>query len=268
MITTGGIFNVLNISKGSSIFPSGGGEITFVDGDTVISFSANSTLTVYEPTTIQHFLIGGGGAGAIGNSADEGQGAGGAGEVLSGYTTLSAGTYAITIGAGGTNWTSGTSSSIGSSLIARGGKTPTGNGANGADGYNGFVGGGGVEIRFAGSNAYGHGGGGAGSTQNGQQALLIDPEYGAFGGSGTTTNIRGYSEQFAGGGGGGITITDGDIATGIGVFGGGNGTVLDINTNIQATSARVNSGAGGGGSKDIGYGYGGSGIVIIRYLTV
>ena len=266
MLSTGGIFNSLNTSHGSPIFPSGG-DITIVDGDIVMSFSANSTLTVYEPTTIQYFLVGGGGAGAIGNSDGEGQGGGGAGEVLSGYTTLSAGTYTVTIGQGGTNWTSGTSSSIGSSLIARGGKTPTGIGANGADGYNGFVGGTGTEINdIGGGLLLGFGGGGAGSTGNGQEAVLTEPDYGGYGGSGTTTSIRGVIEYFAGGGGGGVVSSSGDVGTGLGVFGGGNGCVLDSNTDINATNARVNSGAGGGGSKVIGpYGQGGSGIVIIRF---
>jgi len=267
MISIGGIFNLLSTSKGSSMFPSGGGEVTTVDGDTVISFSADSTLVVYQTTTIQYFVVGGGGSGVVEmKDFGDGMSGGGAGQVLSGYTTLSPGTYTITVGAGGQSKQSGTSSSIGSSVIATGGLAPAGVGLTGGASGNGFSGSLGTDydnITYA-PYTYGYGGSGAGSTQNGTPGTLPD---GGFGGSGTTTNIRGYSEQFAGGGGAANIDTRpaAQLTAGIGVFGGGNGYLQDSDTTTNATNGRANSGGGGGASKTSSFGKGGSGIVIIRF---
>jgi hypothetical protein len=270
MISVGGIYNTLSTSKGSSIFPSGG-EISFVDGDTVISFSANSTLTVYEPTTIQYFLVGGGGSGAYQmNTYGQDCGGGGAGEVFSGYTTLSAGTYTITIGAGGESGTSGGTSSIGSSLLAKGGNAA--GGLKGGNSGNGFAGAldsppGYDNVTYS-PYIVAIGGSGAGSTQDGIPATSGGDFSGATGGAGTTTSIRGFSEQFAGGGGGANIDTrpGAQRYVGLGVFGGGNGYLLDSDTTLNATPGRVNSGGGGGASRNsVANGRGGSGIVIIRF---
>jgi hypothetical protein len=239
--------------------------------------------------TVEYLVVGGGGcAGANGG------GGGGAGGVRVGTYTVSAASYPIVLGAGGTP--------TNVSGVTRGGS-----GGNSSVFGTTAVGGGGGASRDGGGAGYssaggsGGGGGGGGSPQNGKGSATGG--YGNDGGNGTT-DLGGSS---AGGGGGGYASAgtggaskqggnggDGYWSSISGVYtgyaGGGAGSGMDYNSfggkagTVQAgaggggpqNSSRVgrpNSGGGGGSlatglnSGDSGGGDGGSGIVIVRYVV-
>ena len=254
--------------------------------------SSGNFVVTGNATDVQYLVIGGGGGG----TANGGGGAGAYRE--SGVSTgdsaisLTAGTYAITVGAGGSGNDSGSpsgnndgSSSIFSSITSEGGGS--GGQQNGGSGgactiggsNNGSGGGGGGEYSggaCAGgaSGAYGNaggsgnatspagaggGGGGAGSAGTNASNSLA----GGNGGNGLASSITGSSVTRAGGGGGGTWQTSGEGSGGSG--GGGEG--LNRNGGGGTTHATANTGSGGGGKWDSGSaGNGGSGIVIISYV--
>ena len=288
--------------KGYGIAVATGGTIT-TDGDyKVHSFTSNGTfevtsITNTDPTLtgaataeIEYLIIGGGGAGA-GNSTSAnvgGAGGGGAGAYRPGSALLTAQTYAIVVGAGGTGTTyaalpegdpGDNSSAFG--ITAEGGD------AGGAYGYsvtnysnNGSGGGGqgksdnsahagGTGGQFGNDGGDGHAGGTAGQPNygagggGGSSAVGADGSgsAGGAGGAGTASSITGSSETRAGGGGGSTRNNQGTQGTGSG--GGGDAG------QSQGGNASANTGAGGGGAHHSGAtstgGDGGSGIVIIRY---
>jgi len=260
-------------------------------------------------------VAGGGGGGSNWCGAWGGSGGGGAGgfrESKSGvdtYTaspiegsspiTVTATTYPITVGAGGTAGVAGPapagsgSNSVFSTITSSGGgfgqnKTPapqpnSGDAASGgsAGGESAPSGGprggnsppvspaqgspGGMTVAPAGGPAYSSGGGG-GATASGQQNNPVST--GGNGGAGASTSISGTSVAYAGGGGGGAAIENGVQPSGAGTGGtggggnGGNGTT--------GSAGSTNRGGGGGGSgatspSGRAASAGGSGIVIIRY---
>jgi hypothetical protein len=239
-----------------------------------------TTFTTTTSETFEYLVVAGGGGGGVGG----GGGGGGAGGVLSGIITLSAGSYTITVGAGG-NGTAGNqpgfdggSSSISTLVVATGGgggggeASPngrnggSGGGQNGRSGTNG--GAGIVGQGFAGASyrteygAVGGGGGGGGGGGNG-----------TTGGIGISSNITGTTKYYAGGGGGGGAAGQaGDVAAGgilyvqNGTYGGGNGARAGNKPDF--TDAVANTGGGGGGMEGINSssGSGGSGIVVIRNI--
>jgi hypothetical protein len=257
---------------------------------TPITFTSVGTTTfTFTPTvsdTIEYLVVAGGGGGGCGG----GGGGGGAGGVLRGTRTLSAGSYNITVGAGG-NGTAGNqpgfdggSSSI-STLVSTlhvatggggGGGWVSPNGRNGGSGggqnaRNGGTNGGAgiVGQGFAGASyitaygAVGGGGGGGGGVGNGTR-----------GGIGISSNITGTTKYYAGGGGGGgATGQSGDVAAGgilyvqNGTYGGGNGARAGDKPDF--TDAVANTGGGGGGveGSNSSSGSGGSGIVVISYTS-
>ncbi len=82
----------------------GGDTVVQLEGshDIVHTFARSGTFTLSAPATVRYLVIGGGGAGGAntgtgGNAA----GGGGAGGFLTGTTNLAAGSYTITVGAGG-----------------------------------------------------------------------------------------------------------------------------------------------------------------------
>ena len=288
--------------KGYGISVATGGTIT-TDGDyKVHSFTSNGTfevtsITNTDPTLtgaataeIEYLIIGGGGAGA-GNSTSAnvgGAGGGGAGAYRPGSALLTAQTYAIVVGAGGTGTTyaalpegdpGDNSSAFG--ITAEGGD------AGGAYGYsvtnysnNGSGGGGqgksdnsahagGTGGQFGNDGGDGHAGGTAGQPNygagggGGSSAVGADGSgsAGGAGGAGTASSITGSSVTRAGGGGGSTRNNQGTQGTGSG--GGGDAG------QSQGGNASANTGAGGGGAHHSGAtstgGDGGSGIVIIRY---
>jgi|9_EtaG_2_1085328.scaffolds.fasta_scaffold08029_2 hypothetical protein len=228
----------------------------------------------------------GGGAGAGGLRTSYGLTSGG-GSSAESDITLAAGTYTITVGAGGTGavgYSTTTPTSGGNSSIAASGLTTitsTGGGrggmynhVNGAPEVGGSGGGSGGESnasnnpaagtanqgfaggQYTGSNFHGGGGGGASEAGNTDAA--------GEGGDGLSVAITGSAVAYAGGGaGGGI----GGTTTG-GTGGGGNSAVGagDVSGSAGSTNTGGGGGAGGDGGSSQG-GAGGSGVVILRMNT-
>jgi hypothetical protein len=232
---------------------------------------------------------GGGGAGGYITSL----GTSGADSSAVSKITVTAKTYNIVVGAGGTSivsvserGNSGTNSEF-DTIIALGGggggifssSSPNFNGINGGSGggagtnttnntsgtpgsgtaNQGRNGGSGAGV--AGSDAAGGGGGGASNTG----ANAANLRTGGNGGNGLANLLRTGSNETRAGGGGGSGGDGGSSAVkGLGgAGGGGNGGRFQE----DATSGTVNTGSGGGGtpSSRTTTGAGGSGIVVIRY---
>jgi hypothetical protein len=269
------------------------------------TFTSNGTFevtTVGDATgdrnQVDYLIIAGGGAG--GNGTNSGGIRGGGGGGAGGYrttngtsgnnssarskVTVTAQSYSIVIGAGGTvadseNVTgdSGSASTgLGVSTVGGGGgaKDQTvgvsgGSGGGAGSGNNSAVSGGSgtADEGTAGGNVVsgdfgnsGAGGGGAGQVGGNTQ---FDTQAGN-GGNGLANLIRtGSNETRAGGGGGGGSVT----ATGVGGTGGG-GNGYNQNTDTASTPGTTNTGSGGGGGRFAAgdrASNGGSGIVVIRY---
>ena len=251
-------------------------------------YKSNGTLTVTQGGLVEYLVVAGGASGAVSNTAND-VGAGGGGGVLESCDggTIDAGSYAITIGAGGaTNsgteraGNNGSNSSIGSLAIAIGGgagqyRLTAGNsggcGGGAGDAYTGTY------ESFPGDPTLGQGfrggggratGGGAGGGAGGPGAHGSTT---ANGGVGRTTTIitttiataesvgevSGGLLYFAGGGG----SSPGSLG---GLGGGQPGAPIDQ----RGTNAPANTG-GGTGNADVNQGapyagVGGSGVVIVR----
>ena len=293
-----------------------GGTITTVDTNfKVHTFTGPGTFTVCSvgnaagSNTVDYLVIAGGGAGGSA-AVSEGGGGGGAGgyRESSGAASgcysrsplgacvsalpVSATSYPITIGAGGTAKSAGGgpgndgNNSIFSTITSAagggaGGQTPSpgsrsgGDGGSGGGATNNASGGSGNTPSVSppqGNNGgpaapipsntpvqY-FGGGGGGATSAG-----ISGSVGvANGGAGGTSSINGTPTGRGGGGGGGANSSPNSPLIGSGTSGGGNAGSI----NGTGSCATANTGGGGGGgsgpSAQAG-GNGGSGIVIIRY---
>ena len=232
------------------------GSTSATDGSyTVASFTTSGTnVGSFKVNTGQYILcdiliVGGGGAG--------GGGGGGGGGIL--YLTnqpITAGTYNISVGAGGGSGTAAQSSSIGPLYTVPGGSSGTAGNINSGP-----------------SGAGNPGGGGGNYVANGN---------GADGGNGGTYNITGVNVTFGGGGGGGGgNPSKGGNGGNGGTGGGGGGGGTGGGGGAGGTGGLVNGGnggtgsggaggantGGGGGGSGSGVVNGGSGIVIIRYKT-
>jgi hypothetical protein len=211
--------------------------------------------------------------------------------------TVSASTYPVTVGGGGTGAlhlppagngaTNGSSSIFSTITSAGGGKGETSPGSGCSAGTAGGSGGGGSylsngSVRYAGNTPPvsppqgrqggwgvqpgGRGaGGGGGATVDGTNATA---SVNGPGGTGATTSISGSPTAYAGGGGGGNFGTSNTQSTG-GSGGGGAGATPGGGSGSAGTT---NTGGGGGGATGTSNndpaqsgGSGGSGIVIIRY---
>jgi len=289
--------------KGYGIAVATGGSIA-TDGDyKVHSFTSNGTFEVTSITNtdpsltgaataeIEYLIIGGGGAGA-GNSTSAnvgGAGGGGAGAYIPGSALLTAQTYAVVVGAGGTGATyaANPDGDPGDDSSAFG-ITAEGGDAGGSYGYpvtsysdNGSGGGGQGKSdnsahagatggQFGNDGGDGHAGGNAGDPNygagggGGSSAVGADGSgsAGGAGGAGTASSITGSSVTRAGGGGGSTKNNQGTQ----GAAGSGGGGAAAMPTGASATA---NTGSGGGGAHKSNAtstgGSGGSGIVIIRY---
>jgi hypothetical protein len=214
-------------------------------------------------------------------------GGGGAGGVLTGTgVAVSAGTYPVTVGTGGTAARTATNTHDGDGVDSSAlSETATGGGGGGCsgsaptdDGKAGGSGGGGNQngtsnqggTGIAGPPRQGYDGGDSG---NGSYGGGGGGGFGAAGSNGTTTYVGGNggngatgygitatTPNYAGGGGGG---GHGAAAGTGGTGGGGAGN----NTNGGIGGGGVpNTGGGGGGSGNDGFGgFGATGIVTIRY---
>ena len=240
------------------------------------SVSAN-TLTPPGPPfttrTVEYLVVAGGGSGGYGNG-----GGGGAGGLLTGTNAII--NYgvpmAITVGAGGSSYSSGSNSVLSVSITVTaigGGKG--GSSVGGIGGIGGGSGGGGArQGGTAGSGTSGQGNaGGAGSSGDfaggggggaGGAGGAGGSSTSGAGGAGLYSTISGSNVAYAGGGSGGSY----GLAVGSGGIGGG---ASGTNSSTKPTGATQNTGGGGGGAGYSGSevstlsGDGGSGIVILRY---
>ena len=268
--------------------PANTSDFTLSGGDAVIvttngvahKFTTSGTLTVTGSGTVELLVVGGGaGGGALAeqNGANVAPGGGAGGLVYAASVPVTAGSYAITVGAGGAVGANGGNSSAlghiaygGGAGVAKSWGLNGGSGGGGANGWN--------NTYYEGCAAYpawgnqGHdgsrhgsrsncgGGGGAGGSpalqvqKDSTTVLALDPfdmanvVGPAYGGDGLAFDISGISTYYAGGGAGYLSWGTG-IALG-GKGGGGNGN--------QAGTDGLGGGGGGGAA-------GGSGVVIVRY---
>jgi len=257
------------------------GVIVTTDGDyTIHTFTQNGTFTPSTNMNVEVLVVGGGGGG--GYNAGGGGGAGGV--VYNNSLDLSAESYQISIGAGGSGSVGGGvnanrgydgETSSFSNIIALGGGGGGGRDGGGQSGANGASGGGGAGALdygnpFGGTGTQGNNGGygysdglngiyvgagGGGANENGADATSGGA---GKGGDGITNSITGTPTTYGGGGGGGWSIVG---SCGQGGSGGG-GT---------CSAGQANTGGGGSGNNSSSNGNngfsGGSGIVIIKYLT-
>lgn len=234
--------------------------------------------------TLDYLIVGGGGSGYAGDTDTWLGGGGGGGEVASGNADISAGSYAITIGLGGTltDITGGSSTFNGITAVGggRGGGHNDGaghlvNGEAGASGgggsyYSGNNGvGGAATAGYAGSNAYGTYIGGCGGGFTSAGVTVTGDVSLSHGGEGYTSAITGVSDVYGSGGGGGWSVTDGRQGLPGGTnAGAGAGGASGPYPQTDATNPKANSGCGGGGRAGSGSpSNGAAGIVIIRYRT-
>jgi hypothetical protein len=279
----GSTFSLYGISAIGGVTPKAtGGTVTSDSTYWYHSFEMSGNFVPNQSLSCDYLVVAGGGGGGSWSG-----GGGGAGGFRTGSAfSVTAQSYPITVGGGGSgspdrnsNGTNGTNS-IFSTITSSGG------GYGGSDsvkgGVSGGSGGGGAPNSGAGGSgntpstspsqgnnggtagsgapfpAGGGGGAGAvGSNGSGSQA--------GNGGAGTSSSISGTAITYAGGGGGSLDSgTPSGFGTG-GVGGGGNG-----GGTTSGFPGTVNTGGGGGGGCGGGAttagGNGGSGIVIIRYL--
>ena len=296
---------------GSNYISATGGTITTSGNCRIHTFTGPGTFTVTTTAVcaadnvVSYLVAAGGGAGANAQSDRYTSGGGGAGGVretkspvtpytaspLDGYSTpgnritLTATSYPITVGAGGSappgaapaTGSSGSNSSFSTITSAGGGKGETGGGAgnNGGSGGGGSGGGAGGSGNTppvtpsqgsnggsgcgqwnSGRNAGGGGGGAGGVGGNASSPGQL----GGPGGTGVETNIPG-SPLKVGGGGQGSTNTAISPTAPYSDYGGGHWPAP--NRNGEDNTGGGGSGGTYGGGQD--GGAGGSGVVIIRY---
>ena len=306
-VLTDGVYDVdLNFTQatGGTVTTSGDFKIHSFTGDGTFCVSVAGNLATNPgnplagPASADYLVVAGGGSGSGGGGAGGGAG----GYRASGFgpsplrgdaLTLTAGSFPVTVGAGGavgaapvtrgsnsvfstitsTGGGGGTSQTGGS---GSGGRGPGSSGAAGntppvspPQGNGGGDGGGQSSPYFEG------GGGGGGANASGANASGGN---GGNGGAGVPNQITGSDVSYAGGGGGGIRANppaSGNSGGSGGAGGGGDGgnaALPQANVNGNAGSANTGGGGGGGGLKNPpapeypGPGAaGGKGIVIIRY---
>ena len=246
---------LLPVLAHASQFATGGAEILLDGGDTPVHlFTESGTFTVTETCFAQLLLVGGGGGG--GNDCAAGGGGGGVVEVAA--VRLPAGSYAVTVGAGGLGGGDTGKGGNGKGYGSNGGASsladPSGTVLYTALGGGGGGGWGAAPPESSSSAPFASGGGG---TNGRSGAAAGDPTQGNAGGS-----SAGGSARPAGGGGAGGTavpavISWGKNATqnGVGSGNGGPGIWCDITGTNQMYGA-----GGGGGGYDGTPGAGGDGI--------
>ncbi len=263
-----------------------GGATTTSGAYMIHTFTSTSTTSSFIPSqtisNLDYLIVGGGGAGGGASAGTYSSAGGGGGGMATGtISSLSSGTYTITVGAGGLGVVNGsgnrgaTSSISGPSTLI---EAPGGGGGGGTNmaGGNGASGGGSSGTNATYGVAYtltpmqgrnggagnsttcsnGGGGGGAGGVGAAGACLVwVNTTTGGYGGPGLSSSISG-SAMFYSAGGGGMSSSSG-YSGGSSIGGGRNG--------VQATNYTGAGGGGLGGASAIAGGYGGSGIVIVRY---
>jgi len=273
-----------------------GGNVTCIGGNTIHTFTSSSNICFVNgfvcasfnyPLSVNYLVVAGGGGGGstIGGGGGGGgvrtnAGPSGGGSSSEPQISISATSYQVIVGAGGTSQTQGSNSCFmanAAGIISIGGGNGNGQcgGSGGAQqaGYAGVCSGTPGQGYSSGnpgsSNSAAAGGGGAGG--------LGQDVYGACicagnGGVGLFSVISGANLTYAGGGGGGARSIEGAVGIpGLGGNGGGApGSAVNISGASPTNNGNVNTGGGGGGTGYNSYpfglgGCGGSGIVIISY---
>jgi len=245
---------------------------------TLLTFTADATLTITKSGIFDVLMFGGGAGGGGGlNGTTRAGGGGGAGAKLQATVYLTA-NQAITVGAGGAggaadnSGTAGSLSSVGTILNILGGgrgvsdgplqlegrSQGTGGGAQGQNGRGAGVTLLGTNFGYNGGTGVmdGGGGGGGGTTAVGANAVTTT---GGAGGAGYDVGAFISGSLFKGGGGGGGGSTAGG-AGGSSVGGAGS------TTTGNAAAANTASGGGGGNGNNAG-GAGGSAVIYVRFRT-
>ena len=263
-----------NLSTTGNYAAPSGGTITTVAGQRIHSFTTVGTtsITFLVPVTAQVLVIGAGAGGGGNNGGASAGGGGGAGEYYySASYSIAAGTYTVTVGAGGTGGVASTSDGVDGgatvfgSISAAGG----GGGSTGGSGNNGRPGGsgggvgrsagtlGGASVKTAGglgnkggdnansANFSASGGGGSAAAGTAASASGTTP---IPGGGGTASTISGASVTYASGGNGGARA--GTYTPSGGTFRGDGGDGAPAGTGTAV------NGAGGN-----------NGIVVISYVS-
>ena len=270
--------SVLQVNTTLTLTGSPGSSITPI----TTSFTGNSSFSLTDNQVlygnIQILTVGGGGAApAVPGSSfpyfSTGGGAGGEAKITSSLRTLTAGTYNVVIGSGGTRPTSQTPTAGNPTYVYKSGGSNVAVSAGGGPGGIWNVGGsnaggrGGNVASKTGGIGYNDGnlskpaGGGASSANNGTAPQPTGGGYrGGTGGAGLNVGTGwGLYTQYGGGGGGGSgKPNDGTPRPGLGGAGGGG------NGNGQAGVNGQGGGAGGNYSLSGGTGLGGSGVVILK----
>jgi hypothetical protein len=237
---------------------------------TLLTFTADSNLVVGKAGLFDVLLVAGGGGAGFESGSFCG-GGGGAGGLLQTTIYAAAGTYAVTVGAGGAGQVEGLGSQIGSLVSCAGGganrqtsaanepATPGGSGAGAGVGTSTTG-----AVAIAGS-AQGNAGGNKGLSTSagggggkGAAGAAGSGTTGGAGGAGFDVSafISGAALFKAGGGGGAGSVTGGAGGSSVGGAGSAGSN--------PGGNAAANTGGGGGGGGTSG-GTGGSGIVYVRF---
>ena len=294
--STFSLYGIANADQGAA--KATGGIITEDSQYWYHTFGASSAFIPKQSLTCDVLVVAGGGGSGF-NYA----GAGGAGGLL-GFTSqsLTAISYNVTVGAGGsagtsvgTRGTNGNDSQFGALTLVKGGGAGgasegasqrtgltggSGGGGGGADGISGYTGtnaggspttsqgfAGGAGRGISGSGSVGGGGGGAGAAGQDAPSSPFSAGNGGIGSSAYSSwgLATGTGQNVSGTvyyAGGGGGGAYGGPAVGAGGLGGGG--VGTLGTVGTAGTVNTGGGAGGSGSGSAG-GAGGSGVVVIRY---
>jgi hypothetical protein len=264
-------------ARGSAIGTATEGMVTYLADTDTFEFwngTAYAPLVTPAPSTLLFDIavIGGGGAGganggAGGGSDNRGGGGGGAGGFYRGQVPLVAGTYNVTVGAGGaqngvvTRGLNGSNSVFGKNAAGGGGGGGMGLGSNSNNpGSNGGSGGGAGEGTSSGAGGlanFGFGTTGQGF-RGGNQPAFNDGGPGAGGGGagGQGSDIPDNSQSTGGPGGAGVAWSVNSVT----YAAGGNGA--NQSGGVTPANATANTGNGGDGSRTTTAANGGSGRVL------
>ena len=269
-----------SLSTVSTYAAASGGTITTVAGNRIHSFTSVETtsITFLFPVTAKVLVVaGGGGGGGCGNNNQTGGGAGAGEFYYNASYSIPAGTYTVTVGAGGNR-------GLGSTTGGSGG-TPT----NGSDSVFGTINcnGGGYGGANGGLDNGGSGGSGGGASRGANPGASVKTAGGSgnIGGDSAGSLAGGTAGGGGGGGAGGAGAAAGptnstSAAGGAGISnsisgaavtyaaGGSGGSRNGTADGAAGTNNRGNGGQGGDGNSTTNGGNGGSGIVIVSYPSV
>ena len=265
----------------------------------LVTSDAGASATSPPALAVEYLVVAGGGGGGARYG-----GGGGAGGYLSNYdgaavNLLTATSYTVTIGAGGSGGTGGAagqngtsgSNSVFNNVISTGGgfgqgadTSVSGGAGDGGSGGGGSAasgmitpittGGSGVSGQgfdggdYTNTSNYYYAGGGGGASEVGETASTTRR---GDGGDGLPNGITGTSTYYAGGGGGGSHNPQPSSGGGSGGLGGGGNAGAMGGQNLGNPGTANTGGGGGGGStsssgsSSSNGGAGGSGIVVVRY---